>query len=146
MTGTNAPAAFRRRRRQVVLDRRRVLSAGCLVAVTAAVTGCGARGEQRTPAPGTVIGSTDDVPVGGGAVLAEHGLVVTQPVAGTFHAFSAVCTHQGCTVEQVAEGLISCPCHGSRFDIDDGAVVRGPADRPLSRVEVAVFGTRITLA
>ena len=77
------------------LSRRSVLSAGCLIAMTAAVAGCAARDEAAAPAPGTVVGSTDDVPVGGGAVLAVHRLVVTQPVAGTFHAFSAVCTHQG---------------------------------------------------
>ena len=142
MTGQSTPPAVA----PVAVDRRGVLSAGCLVALTAAVAGCGARDEGTAAAPGTVIGSTADVPVAGGAVLGEHRVVVTQPVAGTFRAFSAVCTHQGCTLDEVAEGVISCPCHGSRFDIADGAVVRGPADQPLSSVGIAVDGTAITLA
>ena len=142
MTGQSTPPAVV----LVAVDRREVLSAGCLVALTAAVAGCGAQDEETAAAPGTVIGSTADVPVAGGAVLGEHRVVVTQPVAGTFRAFTAVCTHQGCTLDQVAEGVISCPCHGSRFDIADGAVVRGPADQPLSQVDIAVDGTTITLA
>ena len=141
MTGPSAPADEHR----VELDRRGALSAGCLVVVTAAVAGCGGRDEPTAAAPGTVIGSTGDVPVAGGAVLREHRVVVTQPVAGTFRAFSAVCTHQGCTVERVADGIIACPCHGSRFDVDDGAVVRGPADEPLPPVAIAVDGTSIRL-
>ncbi len=130
---------------QLTVDRRGALSAACLLAVTAAIAGCGAR-DGQSAAPGTLIGSTDDVPVGGGAVFGDHKVVVTQPVQGTFHAFSAVCTHQGCMVGEVVEGVITCPCHGSRFGVDDGAVVRGPADQPLSRADIAVDGTSITLA
>ncbi len=130
---------------QLTVDRRGALSAACLLAVTAAVGGCASRDGRSASAPGTLIGSTDDVPVGGGVVFDDHKVVVTQSVPGTFHAFSAVCTHQGCTVGGVVEGVITCPCHGSRFDVDDGAVVRGPADRPLSRAKFAVDGTSITL-
>jgi Rieske Fe-S protein len=130
---------------QYTVDRRGALSAACLLAVTAAVAGCAAGDGQSASGPGTLIGSTDDVPVGGGAVFDHHKIVVTQPVLGTFRAFSAVCTHQGCTVGEVVDGVITCPCHGSRFDVDDGAVVRGPADRPLSRADIAVDDTSITL-
>ena len=80
----------------------------------------------------------DQVPVGGGVVLADKRIVVTQPAAGEVHAFTAVCTHQGCTVDTVADGIIQCPCHGSRFDASTGAVVRGPAAKPLAPVTVAV--------
>ena len=52
---------------------------------------------------------------------------MTQPVAGTFKAFSATCTHQGCTVNEVAGGTINCPCHGSKFAVADGAPTAGPA-------------------
>jgi len=130
---------------QLAVDRRSALSGACLLAVTAVVAGCASGEGPSAPAPGTRLGSTDDIPVGGGAVFADHEVVVTQPVAGTFHAFSAVCTHQGCTVGEVVEGVITCPCHGSRFDVEDGAVVRGPADRPLSRADIAVDGASITL-
>jgi Rieske Fe-S protein len=77
-------------------------------------------------------------------VLGERGVVVTQPSAGQFKAFSAICTHQGCTVAEVRAGTINCPCHGSRFSAVDGSVVNGPAARPLRPVAVTVAGTDIT--
>jgi carotenoid phi-ring synthase / carotenoid chi-ring synthase len=54
-------------------------------------------------------------------------------------ALSATCTHQGCRVDYVAEGVFSCPCHGSRFDLA-GAVLRGPAMQPLDQLGVRVEG------
>lgn len=88
------------------------------------------------------IASAADVPVGGGLVLAEHELVITQPTKGTFRGFTAICTHAGCTVTEVT-GSIDCPCHGSRFSIDDGSVVGGPAPKPLAEVSVKVLGDQI---
>ena len=132
---------------ELLLDRRRVLSGACLLVAAAGVSGCSDRDEPPSaPAPGTELGVTTDIPVGGGTVLPEHRIVVTQPVQGAFSAFSSVCTHQGCTVDQVTQGVITCPCHGSRFDVADGAVIDGPADAPLPRVAIAVDGTRIRLA
>jgi Rieske Fe-S protein len=80
------------------------------------------------------------VPVGGGAVYREKKIVVTQPTAGQYKAFSAVCTHAGCVVDNVANGQIQCPCHGSRFAIADGSVQDGPAPKPLPEYKVAVQG------
>ena len=57
-------------------------------------------------------------------------VVVTQPAAGEFKAFSAVCTHLQCLVDQVASGTIDCPCHGSQFSVKNGSVVTGPATQP----------------
>ena len=54
-------------------------------------------------------------------------VVVTQPTAGEFRGFGIVCTHDGCELNAVANGTINCPCHGSRYAITDGSVVRGPA-------------------
>jgi len=73
-----------------------------------------------------------------GLVLPDAGIVLTRTSDGTPHAFSSVCTHQGCTVTGVVNGAIACPCHGSRFDIRTGAVVAGPAPRPLPAVPIEV--------
>jgi Rieske Fe-S protein len=88
---------------------------------------------------------TADVPVGGGVVLTEAKVVVTQPKAGEFKAFTAVCTHKQCTVSKVADGTIDCPCHGSKFSVADGSVVTGPADEPLAPKTVAVAGDTLTV-
>ena len=89
------------------------------------------------------LASTSDVPVGGGKILTDKKIVITQPQSGTFHAFSAVCTHAGCTVGSVTGGTINCPCHGSRFSIANGSVVNGPAASPLPTVGIKVQGTSI---
>ena len=91
----------------------------------------------------TVLTTASSVPAGGGVVLGKFGVVVTKDTSGAIHAFSATCTHQGCTVSSVSGGTINCPCHGSRFNADTGAVVQGPATRPLPAVPVTVQGDRI---
>ncbi|GAA2512500.1 Rieske (2Fe-2S) protein [Streptomyces gobitricini] len=88
---------------------------------------------------------TTDIPSGGGTVFKDRKVVVTQPEEGEFKAFSAVCTHQGCTVATVENGTINCACHGSRFRIADGSVARGPATRPLPAEEITVTGDSIRL-
>jgi len=93
----------------------------------------------------TQLARTSDIPVGGGAVFADAGVVVTQPNEGTFEAFSTSCTHQGCTVAGVQDGTINCPCHGSAFNATDGSVVRGPATRALARKKIRVENSAITL-
>ncbi|MEW2079689.1 Rieske (2Fe-2S) protein [Streptomyces sp. NPDC017966] len=92
------------------------------------------------------LASTADIPEGGGKVFADRKVVVTQPTAGEFKAFSATCTHQGCAVKSVADGVINCPCHNSNFSISDGSVRSGPATKPLPAVEITVSGDSITLA
>jgi Rieske Fe-S protein len=78
------------------------------------------------------------VPVGGGVIVPGRGVVVTQPAEGEVVAFRTLCPHRGCEVRAVAAGTISCFCHGSRFRIGDGAVVGGPATKPLTQVPVTV--------
>ncbi|MER6620214.1 MULTISPECIES: Rieske (2Fe-2S) protein [unclassified Streptomyces] len=92
------------------------------------------------------LASTADIPEGGGKVFADRKVVVTQPTAGEFKAFSATCTHQGCAVKSIADGVINCPCHNSNFSITDGSVQSGPATKPLPAVEITVSGDSITLA
>lgn len=128
------------------LTRRTALIGMCATGATA-MAGCAAgRTETTAPAPGTPVASTSDVPVGGGTIFAEYDLVVTQPTAGTFAAFSATCTHQGCLVTAVEDGTINCPCHGSRFAITDGTVTNGPATSPLPTKKITVAGTSIRTA
>ena len=82
---------------------------------------------------------------GGGVVYADQEVVVTQPTEGDFLGFTAICTHQGCTVGDVSDGTINCPCHGSMYSIEDGSVVGGPAPAPLASENVSVQGQNVVL-
>ncbi|MGW6563241.1 Rieske (2Fe-2S) protein [Streptomyces hydrogenans] len=145
--------------------RRTVLlaTAALTTATAATTTGCGSddgggggtessapASAEPSSAPGTAGGApltaTSEIPVGGGTVFKDRKVVVTQPTEGEFKAFSAVCTHQGCLVDKVADGTIDCPCHGSKYRIADGSVAAGPAPRPLPAEEITVSGGTITLA
>ncbi|MEU6713260.1 Rieske (2Fe-2S) protein [Nonomuraea sp. NPDC046802] len=102
--------------------------------------------QSSAPQAGGALAKTADIPVGGGTIFKDQKIVVTQPTSGQFKAFSAVCTHNGCTVGSVENGVIVCPCHNSKFGIADGAVTDGPADKPLPAQEIKVEGDQITLA
>ncbi len=104
--------------------------------------------ESSTPTgvAGEVLVKTADVEVGGGVVVKDKKIVVTQPTSGDFKAFTAVCTHQGCLVGTVSSGTISCPCHGSQYSAENGSVTGGPAPRPLKAVKVAVEGDSVVEA
>jgi len=92
---------------------------------------------------GPALANVSEIPVGGGAIRADEQVVITQPTAGTFACFGAVCTHQGCLVTDVSGGTINCSCHGSRFNLADGSVAGGPAPRPLPPVAITVDGDTI---
>lgn len=121
---------------------RGVAITGAAVAGGAVLAGCG--GDEKPVSK--VLVATADVPEGGGVVLADQEIVVTQPTAGEYKAFSSICTHQGCPVADVEKGTINCDCHGSMFAIADGAVVAGPAPSPLPPVEVSVDGGDVVRA
>lgn len=93
-----------------------------------------------------VLVATADVPEGGGIILDDPQVVVTQPTAGEFVGFSSICTHAGCPVADVTNGTINCTCHGSKYAIADGAVVSGPAPSPLPPVAVTVDGDSVVRA
>jgi Rieske Fe-S protein len=95
---------------------------------------------------GPSVAKTSGIPVGGGKILTDRKIVITQPRAGSFAAFTAVCTHAGCIVSSVTGGTINCPCHGSRFSIANGSVVNGPAISPLAPVSIKVRGASIILS
>lgn len=91
------------------------------------------------------LSSTSAIPVGGGKIFPTQVVVVTQPKAGEFKAFTAVCTHMGCLVNQISDGKIECPCHGSEYSIVSGDVLRGPAPKPLAAKPIKVTGDSIFL-
>jgi Rieske Fe-S protein len=101
----------------------------------------------RSADAGTVVIALADVPVGGAASAEVNGqpVLVTQPAEGEVHVFSAVCTHEGCTV-MPGEGELECPCHRSRFTLEDAAVLGGPAPEPLGEVSVTVVDGDVVLA
>jgi len=103
-------------------------------------------GTTSSPAGGDSGIKTSDIPVGGGKVFADEQIVVTQPTEGEFKAFSAVCTHSGCLVNQVENKQIKCPCHFSRYSIEDGQVEGGPAPSPLPEKTVKVTGDTLTVS
>ena len=104
----------------------------------------GASGSGGGGGGGTTV-SAADVPEGGGTIVKDAKLVVTQPSSGDFKAFSAVCTHQGCIVSKVEKGLITCECHGSQYSIEDGSVQAGPAPKPLPSMTATVEGDQISV-
>jgi Rieske Fe-S protein len=113
--------------------------------LTGLLTACGSE-EDGGGGGGERLAATTDIPEGGGTVFGDRRVVVTQPTAGDFRAFSAVCTHQGCTVAEVRDGTIDCACHGSKFALADGAVTRGPATEPLPERAITVRGDSVHLA
>ncbi len=119
-------------------SRRDVLAAGAAIAA-GLLAGCGT-GTASGGSTGSATVQKSSVPVGGGVVLTEAELVVTQPEDGVFVAFSAVCTHQGCLVREVRDDGIHCACHGSLFGSADGSPVAGPATEPLLPARVTDQG------
>jgi Rieske Fe-S protein len=96
-------------------------------------------------AAGSTLTTTSKVPVGGGFFPTTASIVVTQPEAGTYKAFSSICTHQGCPVTSVTDNVIQCPCHGSQYSAKDGSVITGPATQPLAAKNISVSGGNIVL-
>jgi len=88
-----------------------------------------------------------EVPVGAARVVDVSGarVVLAQPTAGEFVAFSASCTHAGTPVVAKDGMLLVCPNHGSEFDASDGSVQRGPAKQPLATVPVQQDGDDLVL-
>lgn len=138
----------------VVVPRKTVLAGAGIGLAAAAVAACSSGSDSSAPessedgssAPesskpaGEALATTADVPVGSGVIVGE--VVLTQPTAGDYKGFSAVCTHTGCLINEVADGTINCPCHGSKFNLD-GAVANGPASKPLEPVAIRVQGDSI---
>ncbi len=138
------------------ITRRNALAGAAALGVAVpALAACGsdggASGDSANAGSGSDLGTTSDIPVGGGVIFAEAGVVVTQPAAGEFKGFSNICTHQKCPVASVTD-TINCTCHGSKFSITDGSNVAGPSGSaagsvdPLPEVAITVAGDKLTKA
>jgi Rieske Fe-S protein len=148
---SDAPAASGDVSRRSVL--RGAAVGGAALPLLAACGGGGSDGSKSSgsKSAGSGGGSAEatvakaDVPVGGGKILKADEVVVTQPTQGDFKAFTAICTHQGCTVGSIVNGQIICPCHMSHYSIKDGKVLSGPAPSPLAAKKVTAKGNQLSI-
>jgi Rieske Fe-S protein len=122
-----------------------VIAGAAAIGVTSALVACGSDPEPASTGAGTAAKtvSASEVPVGGAAIVGD--VVVSQPTAGSYKAFSAVCTHQNCLVSRVEGTRITCACHGSQFSATDGSVITGPANRALIGRTVTATGDTLTI-
>ena len=127
-------------------SRRVVLNSAGIAALTLCLAGCSpaAQGTPSASASGPTTLKTADVPVGGGKIVGSF--VVTQPKAGTYEAFSVLCTHQNLPVQQVTDAAIVCGRHGSTYSLADGTVLTGPAEKALTKATVKVDGDTLTIS
>jgi Rieske Fe-S protein len=130
-----------------------VLGAGALALAACsspAATGAGSGGTSskgaKIPA-GTTVVKVADIPVGGtkSAKIGDAPVLLAQPTAGKVVCFSAICTHQGCVVG-AAPKEFDCPCHGSRYNAETGAVLNGPALTGLTPIKVTISGDTVVTA
>ena len=143
------------------LTRRGVLAVGAVGVTATALAAC-----SKAATPGTGSQSGTGTPAGGGSsspaasgplaklsdikvgeAISATGpdgakIIIARPTQTTVAAFSAICTHQGCTVAPAGKEL-DCPCHGSVYNATTGEVINGPAPRPLAKVNVAVSGDSV---
>ncbi|HLR27573.1 MAG TPA: Rieske (2Fe-2S) protein [Ruania sp.] len=125
------------------IDRRAVLRGSGIGACTLALAACTTdRGEPEAadPEAGVVLLQLSDLPVGSAKVVTTEDdapVAVVRSGEKEVHAFSGVCTHQGCTIE-AEKKQFQCPCHGSQFAFADGSVQHGPAEQPLPEIEVGI--------
>ncbi len=138
---------------------RRSMIGGCAITVAAGITGYlvahdewsdttnGTAASYSSSGKGQFLAHLSQVPGGGrGLILAQDKVVLVRGEGGAVHGLSAICTHQGCTVGSIQSGIITCPCHGSEFNAQTGAVIQGPATRPLPAVSVVVRGQSVFTA
>jgi len=136
----------------LTVTRRSVLAAGAVGAGAVALAACssnsskgGTGGTSDTPGANAPLAKLDDIKVGE-AVSAKlpdgTAAIVARPTADTAAAFSAKCTHMGCTVKPAGAEL-DCPCHGSKYNAVTGEVINGPATKPLPKIDVQVTNGQV---
>jgi len=147
----------KRRKADISINRRGALRIGIIGALA---IGASSLGKIFTPAtttsssgngaPKNKVKKLADLPIGSTANFAlasGEPAILFRTKTGVF-AYSAICTHQGCTVGYSATNkVLACPCHGAEFDPFNAAkVIAGPAQSPLASIKVAIDGDWIVLA
>lgn len=98
--------------------------------------------------PPRVIAHTNEIPVGGSLVFQypseSDPCILIQPTAGTYLAFSRLCTHNSCPIFYRSDlNEFICPCHNGAFSAADGSVLQGPPPKPLPRISIELRGSDI---
>lgn len=138
-----------------VISRRQAIAVSGGAAASVALAACGAAPTgsptaSESSSASRAIARVTDVPVGSFFKYTnpDDGTpgYLFQPQAGTFLAYSAVCSHMGCIVNfDQAANIFQCPCHGANYDGATGAVTSGPAPQPLTKPSIQVVGDAIVL-
>ena len=95
-----------------------------------------------------VLAGADDLNEGDMQAFDVRGTkIAVANIAGTFYAFGDTCTHRGCSLAEgdLDETTVTCPCHGSEFDVRSGAVLQGPAREPVETYEVREEGETLKI-
>lgn len=140
-----------------MISRRGVIASAVGVSAVAALSACSPEVSNLTStpepeAPSTAepvaVAKTSEIPIGSGKKFVVEGIpiLVTQPRAGEFRGFSAVCTHAGFVMSNIANSEIKCDNHGAVYSADDGSVLSGPAPRALGKVTVTVEGDDVLVS
>ena len=140
-----------------MISRRGIIATAVGVSAVAALSACSNKVSDLTsnPAPeepstsaSVAVAKTSDIPIGSGKKFDVAGIqiLITQPRAGEFRGFSAVCTHAGFVMSNVANSEIKCDNHGAVYSADDGSVLSGPAPRALGKVTVTVEGDDVLVS
>ena len=140
-----------------MISRRGVITSAVGVSAVAALSACSPEVSNLTSTsesegPSTsgpvVVAKTTDIPIGSGKKFDVEGvqILITQPRAGEFRGFSAVCTHAGFVMSNIANSEIKCDNHGAVYSADDGSVLSGPAPRALGKVTVTVEGDDVLVS
>lgn len=122
------------------ISRRNFVVGAAAVAAVGTVAACGSDGGSKGLEPGTELVELEAIAAGSSQLVeTDDGteMVLTRISETEVKAFSAICTHQGCTVVADAAPLM-CPCHGSTFDPETGQVITGPASKPLPEIEIEI--------
>jgi nitrite reductase/ring-hydroxylating ferredoxin subunit len=140
-----------------MISRRGVIASAVGVSAVAALSACSPEVSNLTSTPEpeapsaaepVAVAKTSEIPIGSGKKFVVEGvpILITQPRAGEFRGFSAVCTHAGFVMSNIANSEIKCDNHGAVYSADDGSVLSGPAPRALGKVTVTIEGDDVLVS